>query len=46
MKQMLNDMARLLLATAAARADMVVRRLAEARLGGKEAHRANAGGWK
>ena len=45
MKQMLNAMARMLMAAARVRAEQVTRTLGEARLHGKEAYSANAGGW-
>lgn len=45
MKQMLNTIARMLVAAARARAEHVSRTLADARLSRNEVYRANAGGW-
>ena len=45
MKQMLNAIARLLVAAATGRAEQVTRTLADTRLGQKEVYSANAGGW-
>jgi hypothetical protein len=45
MKQMLNAIARSLVAAAKARAETVMRTLGEARLTRKEAYSSNAGGW-
>ncbi|MET0857349.1 MAG: hypothetical protein ABWY27_11415 [Telluria sp.] len=45
MKQMLNAIARLLVAAATGRAEQVTRALANTRLVQKEVYSANAGGW-
>jgi hypothetical protein len=45
MKQMLNAIARRLVAAATGRAEQVTRALNDKRLGQKEVYSANAGGW-
>jgi hypothetical protein len=45
MKQMLNAIARLLVAAATGRAEQVARTLEDTRLGQKEVYSGNAGGW-